>query len=143
MLMRLLQGLVLLALTVTFHAFVLSMLVARVQKISDRMLRAAHFTTYAFVLVRVAAITLLAHLVEIALWAAFFYWKEALPDFELSFYFSAVTYATIGYGDVLLPIEWRLLAPMEGLTGILMCGWSAAFFFALATRLYSNPRLNK
>lgn len=143
MLMRLLQGLVLLAITVTFHAFVLSMLVARVQKISDTMLRAAHFTTYAFVLVRVAAVTLLAHLVEIALWGAFFYWKEALPDLELSFYFSAVTYATIGYGDVVLPEGWRLLAPMEGLTGILMCGWSAAFFFALATRLYSDPRQKK
>ncbi len=140
MLMRLLQGLVLLALTVTFHAFVLSMLVARVQKISEKTLRAARFTTYSRVLVQVAAVTLLAHLAEIALWAGFYVWKDVLPDFEVSFYFSAVTYATIGYGDVVLPMGWRLLAPMEGLTGILMCGWSAAFFFALATRLYSNPR---
>lgn len=139
MLIRLVQGLALLALTVMFHAFVLSMLLARVQKISDKALQAAHFASYSWLLVRIAAITLLAHLVEIALWAAFYVWKDVLPDFEISFYFSAVTYATIGYGDVVLPEGWRLLAPMEGLTGILMCGWSAAFFFALATKLYSNP----
>ena len=37
-----------------------------------------------------------------------------------------VTYATIGYGDIVLPQPWRVLAAMEGLTGILMCGWSGA-----------------
>ena len=31
----------------------------------------------------------------------------------------------------LLDKQWRLLAPIEGLTGILMCGLSAAFFFAV------------
>jgi hypothetical protein len=35
-----------------------------------------------------------------------------------------------------LPQPWRVLAAMEGLTGILMCGWSGAFFFAAVNRLY-------
>ena len=78
---------------------------------------------------------MLAHLIEIAIWAGFYYWKEALPDFETSFYFSAVTYATIGYGDIVLSQAWRMHAAMEGLTGILMCGWSGAFFFAVVNRL--------
>src|SRR5438045_4126708 len=37
-------------------------------------------------------------------------------------YFSAVTYTTTGYGDVVLPAEWRLDGAVEALTGILMCG---------------------
>jgi hypothetical protein len=81
-------------------------------------------------------LTILAHLLEIGLWAAFYVWKAALPGWEVSAYFSAVTYATIGYGDIVLPETWRLVGAVEGLTGILMCGWSAAFFFAIATRLY-------
>jgi hypothetical protein len=51
-------------------------------------------------------------------------------------YFSAVTYATIGYGDIVPPENWRMLAAMEGLTGILMCTWSGGFFFAIVSRMY-------
>jgi voltage-gated potassium channel Kch len=94
------------------------------------------FVATSWLLTRIAAITVLAHLFEIAIWAGFYYWKDALPNFENSFYFSSVTYATIGYGDIVLPQPWRVLAAMEGLTGILMCGWSGAFFFAAVNRLY-------
>ena len=59
-----------------------------------------------------------------------------MPDLEIALYFSAVTYATIGYGDVVPPQDWRLIAGVEGLTGILMCGWSGGFFFAVVNRIY-------
>ncbi|HTD85377.1 MAG TPA: potassium channel family protein [Candidatus Binatia bacterium] len=77
------------------------------------------------------------HMLEIALWALFFWWQKCLPDAESSFYFAGVTYATVGYGDLVLPKDWRLLGPVEGLTGILMCGLSTGLFFAMASRLYS------
>jgi hypothetical protein len=51
-----------------------------------------------------------------------------------------VTYTTTGYGDLVLPIDWRLVGGVEALTGILMCGWSTAFFMAIVTRMY-EPRL--
>jgi hypothetical protein len=41
---------------------------------------------------------------------------------------------------VLLPPEWRLDGGIEALTGILMCGWSTGFFFALVNRLYVSQR---
>jgi voltage-gated potassium channel len=138
MLIRVIQGLLLLALTVAMHAFVLGSLLKHVQESLAAL--PTRFGSQSRLLIRVAAVTVLAHLAEIALWAAFFVWKEALATFELAFYFSAVTYATIGYGDVVLPEPWRLLAAMEGLTGILMCGWSAAFYFAVVTRLVARSR---
>jgi hypothetical protein len=138
MLIRVAQGLLLLAATVAIHGYVLTVLLAHVKK--RRGTLAPGLAAQSRLLIGIAAVTVLAHLVEIALWAAFFVWKEALPTFELGFYFSAVTYATIGYGDVVLPEPWRLLAAMEGLTGILMCGWSAAFYFAVVTRLLGWPR---
>jgi hypothetical protein len=73
-------------------------------------------------------------MVAIAVWALFFSLAKCLPNFESSFYFSAVTYATIGYGDLVLPKEWRMLGPIEGFTGILMFGLSTAFFFIVVSK---------
>ena len=86
-------------------------------------------------LLRVAWRLILLHLVEIAVWALFYWWQECLPDAESAIYFSGVTYTTLGYGDLVLPKEWRLLGPLEGLTGILMCGLSTGFFFATVSRV--------
>jgi hypothetical protein len=46
-----------------------------------------------------------------------------------------VTYATLGYGDLLLPKEWRMFGPLEALTGSLMVGLSIAFFFAVLSKM--------
>ena len=78
------------------------------------------------------------HLLEITVWAFFYFWKGAITDLQDAFYFSAVTYTTTGYGDLLLPDEWRLVGGIEALTGILMCGWSTGFFFAVVSRLYGR-----
>jgi len=140
MLFRLIQGILLLGLTVAIHAAILGWMLHRFQK------NIAHAATLGFagiswLLTRIAAITVIAHLLEITIWAVYYRLSGALPNMENSFYFSSVTYATIGYGDIVLPAPWRLHAAMEGLTGILMCGWSGAFFFAAVNRLYlaRNP----
>jgi hypothetical protein len=44
----------------------------------------------------------------------------------------------VGYGDLVLKEPWRLLAPIEGLVGILMCGLSAAVYFALVSRIVAS-----
>ena len=65
-----------------------------------------------------------------------------MPDLQSAFYFSAVTYTTTGYGDLVLPTEFRLAGGVEALTGILMCGWSTGFFFAIVgpESLKRSPR---
>jgi Ion channel len=85
----------------------------------------------------VAGWMILLHLGEISVWALLYFWRGAMPDLQSAFYFSAVTYTTTGYGDLILPGEWRLVGGVEALTGILMCGWSTGFFFAIVSRLYS------
>jgi hypothetical protein len=50
-------------------------------------------------------------------------------------YFSAASYATVGYGDVVLPWTWRTLGPVESIIGVLMRGLSASFLFAVVSRL--------
>ena len=93
----------------------------------------------AWLLIRVTWLLILLHLAEITVWALFYLWRECLPDAESAFYFAGVTYTTIGYGDLVLPKPWRMLGPVEGLTGILMCGLSTGLFFAVVNRLIA-PR---
>jgi len=98
----------------------------------------SQFWPVVWLFIVVAAWIVVLHLCEIAVWALFYAWTKAMPDLQSALYFSVVTYTTTGYGDLVLPKEWRLLAGVEALTGILMCGWSTAFFLTLGGRLYEN-----
>ncbi len=89
-----------------------------------------------WLLIRVAAYTILVHLLQIVVWALFYAWKGGMPDLTTACYFSAVTYTTTGYGDLVLPPEWRLVGGIEALTGIMMCGLSTGFFFAVFTKIF-------
>ena len=90
--------------------------------------------------IRLAGVVVLLHLLEIAVWAFFYVWQDAMPDVQSALYFSGVTYTTTGYGDLVLPPEWRLVSAVEALTGILMCGWSTAFFIGVVTRSLETKR---
>jgi carbon starvation protein CstA len=76
------------------------------------------------------------HLTQSALWALFYYKRGLFSDFETSLYFSMVTFIAIGYGDVLLPRAWRLLGVIEGFSGVLLCGISTAFMFAVVNAIF-------
>ncbi len=93
-----------------------------------------HFWPITWLLIRTAWLLIVIHLFEIVVWGLFFWWQECLPEFESSLYFSGVTYATLGYGDLLLPKEWRMFGPLEALTGSLMLGLSIAFFFVIVSK---------
>jgi hypothetical protein len=95
-------------------------------------------------LVRFASWTVLLHLGEILLWAVLYFVGGAMKTFTTATYFSAVTYTTTGYGDLVLPEEWRLAGSVEALTGILMCGLSTGLFFAGFSKIFlSGGRLSR
>ena len=79
---------------------------------------------------------LVLHLIQTSLWAVFYYAQGLFSDFETSLYFSMVSFTTIGYGDVLLPRNWRLLGVIEGFSGLLLCGISTGFIFAIINAMF-------
>ena len=91
---------------------------------------------HAIVMILVFSGILTLHITETIVWAVFYYANALFSDFETSLYFSLTSYTTIGYGDVLLPRNWRLLGVIEGVTGVLLCGISTAFFFAVITAMF-------
>jgi voltage-gated potassium channel Kch len=81
----------------------------------------------------------LAAYVESALWAGLYWMVDALPNLPDALYFSLVTYTTLGYGDVTLGEDWRLLAAFEAANGIIMFGWTTAIIVAAVQRMFFHP----
>lgn len=141
MLVRILACLGLLAVTVAIHATGLVAMLRWVLR--SPALDASRGASPTWLMIRVVWGLMALHMLAIGVWGGFYWWRGALPDLESALYFSGVTYATIGYGDLLLPEAWRFFAPVEGLAGILMCGLSTAFFFATLSRLHGRARASQ
>jgi hypothetical protein len=63
-------------------------------------------------------------------------------SFSESVYFSLVTFTTLGYGDISLSSEWRLLSGLEAINGIMLIGWSTAMMFSLFQNIYKKINAN-
>ena len=73
---------------------------------------------------------------DVTLWATFYYASGALPSFEEALYFSTVTFTTVGYGDIVRDREWRQLATFEAVNGWIIFAWATALIVAVIQRLY-------
>jgi hypothetical protein len=136
MLSKLLVGWALVAVCVVTHA---AGVTAAMRWVRRHPAESPHFWRWVWLFVRLAGWIIVVHLAEIGAWAWLYEWQGAMPDLASALYFSAVTYTTTGYGDIVLPAEWRLIGGIEALTGILMCGWSTGFFFAVLSRMFERP----
>jgi Ion channel len=83
-------------------------------------------------------VTAAAHLVQIALWAIVLLLVGEISSIDQAFYLSAQNYAALGYGDIALSTQWRLLGPLEAINGLLLFGLSTAVMFAVMSRLVAN-----
>jgi hypothetical protein len=70
-----------------------------------------------------------AHAMEVVVWAITYSLVGAAPAGTDLLYFAGVTFTTIGYGDVVPVAEWKLLAPITAMNGVLLFGWSTAVIF--------------
>jgi hypothetical protein len=126
---------VLAALTVAVHATGIAVLLRGLLRLHPQPTRV---WPVARLLLRMIWWLILLHLAEISIWGLFYLWRGCLPNAEAAFYFSGVTYTTLGYGDVVLAKPWRLLGPIEGLMGVLMCGLSTGYFFVVVSRIHQS-----
>jgi hypothetical protein len=125
-------------LTVVIHAIGLYT-VARFLRLEEGEETAAHVhplsargfaTTLAVILSLVAL-----HGVEIWLYAFLYNFIGAIHGLREAVYFSTITYGAIGYSDSAMAEEWRLVSAIEGINGIILIGWSTAFFVMITARM--------
>jgi voltage-gated potassium channel len=127
-------SLILVALTLWLQCAGMSVLIHWARTFIERLTRKLSPWHAAVLMVQFAAAMIVLQIAETLVWACFYRWK-CFSVWETSFYFSAASYSTVGYGDVLLPQMWRALGPVESLTGMLMCGMSVSGLFAILTRI--------
>jgi voltage-gated potassium channel len=128
---------ILAALTLAIESAGMAVLIHWVRAYFARRIKSQSLWHTALLMTRFTSMVILLHLLQILLWAAF-YRVQCLRTWESCFYFSAASYSTVGYGDIVLPPVWRLLGPVEAIMGVLMCGISVSTLFAIATRLIGN-----
>lgn len=74
------------------------------------------------------------HGLEMLIWAGAYIALGAIGSLEEAVYFSVMSFTTVGYGDVVLPRDWRILGACEAAAGMLIFGWSVALLIVLIER---------
>ncbi len=95
-----------------------------------------HFSLrHAFLILCIVLALFSLHGIEIWLYGGLYLLLDAVADLETAIYFSTITYAGIGFDDADMARRWRLVSAIEGVNGILLLGWSTAFFVTVVARL--------
>jgi hypothetical protein len=128
--------------TLLIHCIGVAALIHLARARIDRGIKGLSPWRSSILMVRFTTAMIVLHVLEILLWAGF-YRGLCFPSWEPCVYFSAASYSTVGYGDVLLPHVWRLLGPVEGIAGVLMSGLSVSLLFVIATRLVESETVSK
>jgi len=79
--------------------------------------------------------------IEASVWALIYLYNPAitvLADAQTAFYFSMVTYTTLGYGDIVLTGDWRILSAIEAANGVIIFGWTTALIFYFIQQIYKT-----
>lgn len=84
----------------------------------------------------IVLIIILATIFESLIWGFTFHYLGSLESLSDALYFSLVTYTTLGYGDIVLPGEFRLLGAIEATNGVILLGWSTALVVGFIQRVY-------
>jgi len=102
----------------------------------ERMQRINPLSPLGLAFTLLIVLTLIAlHGVEIWAFAALYVGLGAIPRLEDALYFSTISYSTVGYNDTHILPEWRLLGAFESILGMILLGWSTAFFFRMLGRI--------
>lgn len=127
MIIQIFIGCALIVITSVIHASGMSiglrsiMVINHLKQLSKASILARSLTIAALIL-----ILFITTLIEAGIWALFYINLGVLPDYVTAFYFSTVTYTTLGYGDVVLDSGWRLLSSFQAANGVIIFGWTTA-----------------
>ena len=139
-------GLALIALSVVTHAAGLALIGVGLARVVGSMIETPSHIHRRFVLfsvvVGIASVLLaMLHGVEASYWAAAYVWLGAATDFRRAIYFSLQMVTTLGADVVLLEDRWKLMGPLEAISGMLLFGLSTAFLLAVMQRVWPFPRV--
>jgi voltage-gated potassium channel len=132
-------GAILVAITMAIHAFGMLLVLRINEYLKSRLAKKTGFMAGLVPIMLASCLILLIHLIEVVIWAAFFYWKNAFPNVSIAYYFALNEYTTVG-SRFNLPIQLRLLEGIISCAGLLAFALSTGILFRLATSFLEKPR---
>jgi voltage-gated potassium channel len=132
-------GALLVAITMAIHVFGMLMVLRINYYLKSRLDKKTGLMAGLAPIMFASCLILLIHLVEVIVWAAFFYWKKAFPNGSIAYYFALNEYTTVG-SKFNLPIQLRLLEGIISCAGLLAFALSTGILFRLATSFLEKPR---
>ncbi len=131
---QLLIGSGVIALIVGIHAEMLNLLTKNLGLVIDVARRRLHRFANTGVIIVAMLFILLTHTIEVWIWAMVLLATGAVDGLEPALYFALVAFTTVGFGDITLTPEWRLLSALIAANGFLLFGWSTAYMVELVRR---------
>ncbi len=109
---------------------VLIILVIHYYSVNEYLVETPLFWKSLLVITGVMLLLVLGNIIQIAIWAMLFQGLGEFEQFSEAFYHSAVNFATLGYGDIIMTDKYKLLGPLQAINGVLMIGVSTAVLMA-------------
>jgi hypothetical protein len=85
-------------------------------------------------------VMMVGNFVQIILWGTLFLWLGEFNEIYDAVYHSAVNFSSLGYGDIVMTKNWKLLGPLEAVNGVLMLGMTAAALMVILQHLIKIQR---
>ncbi len=143
MLIQFLIGAFLICITVLIHAVALDRLMILLERIGPKIFKRFRRIWKIPMLVVTVLGVFLAHIIEVWVWAIVYIVIGTFSSLEAALYFSTTTFTTVGYGDLVLGMDWRLLSAFQSANGFILFGWSTAFIFEVMSKLYKGETIKK
>lgn len=140
MALQIVLGVFMTGVTIAFGSAAIVFGAEQLKRRMERLGRELDVPHQIFALTLVALSLVIAMLLLMVAWAVVLLLLGALPGFEAAFYFSMVSFTTLGFGDLLLQNEWRLLAGFIAVDGFLLFGLNTAFIFEVLRRLGEHAK---
>jgi len=133
--LNLLVATVMMTVTVAIHFFGIVFLLRLLSAHNHRVAHLSEVLRQISLLIFAVLGIVALHTMEIWSYALVYLTLGAIREFEPALYFSTVSFTTIGYGDIVLGPDWRILSAIEGANGLILFGWSTAFLISMMSRL--------
>ena len=134
-------GLIGIAVTVALHAIATSLIALMFRSYAIESHARIRTTSRPLIIGVIAVGLAIKHYLDMFLWACA-YWAlardEHFESFSDALYLSSVTYTSLGYGDLTLTGDWRLICGIQAMNGIMLFGWSTALLFFIVQRFWAE-----
>ncbi len=135
MILQLLVGTLVISLSVATHVIFIAIAILQLTRLGNWLVSGSHMMRLVIALIAVTLWIMAAHSASVWLWALTYMAVGAFEALEPAVYFAIVAFTTLGFGDITLPVQWRILSGLSAANGLILFGLSTAFLIEFISRL--------